>query len=365
MKKIYINAYTKKNLGDDLFLYLVANRYKNTFFTISDVKYNSKYFPPNLKIKKSFLFKALNKILKMLTLDNFSLQCFIKNRFDICLNLGGSIFIENNNLAFWKKNIHNNLINKKGYNFVIGSNVGPYKNKEFIELLRKDLFSDCIDVCFRDNYSYDIFSELNNTRVSPDIVFSLDLSNVIITDNKKVVISVINCSNRNIDKKLYEKSIINMIYKLDSLGYEIVLMSFCKKEGDEKAIKSILRILNGNLLNKKIKKYLYRGNIEEALNIIGDSQIVVGSRFHANILGLIMNKVVIPMAYSDKTLNVLKDLNFKGKIFDVRTNDIENIGNITNEDLNYHLDVTKQIIESSKHFMVLDRILKKEGEINE
>ena len=63
----------------------------------------------------------------------------------------------------------------------------------------------------------------------------------------------------------------------------------------------IILLNNGKIENIDLRLVDY--DIEEALNIMGDCQIVIGTRFHANILGLLLGKTVIPIAYSDKTIN--------------------------------------------------------------
>lgn len=90
---------------------------------------------------------------------------------------------------------------------------------------------------------------------------------------------------------------------------------------------------------------------------MGDYQIVVGSRFHANILGLILNKTIIPMVYSEKTLNVLKDINFKGRVFDIRELEKCDINSLTEQELNYKIDVSLQRKEAHRNFEKLDKAI--------
>ena len=183
--------------------------------------------------------------------------------------------------------------------------------------------------------------------------------NIKMTNSKKVVISVIDCERKAKKeyKENYEKTIIDMVNFFEKNGYEIVLMSYCKKEGDEEAIKSILSKIENEKIKSKIKTYFYSGNTEEALDVMGDCQIVVGSRFHANILGLVLNKTIIPIAYSDKTLNVLRDMNFKGKIYDIRNLDNFENNSLKEEDLTYKLDVNFQKKDAQRHFEKLDKVL--------
>ena len=195
-----------------------------------------------------------------------------------------------------------------------------------------------------------------NVRYAPDIVFTLDTSKINISEEKKVIISVIDCENK-LDKQYqekYENMIKEMIQFFVDNGYKVGLMSFCKRENDEIAIERILNSINEDI-KQKVEKYFYDGNVEEALDYIAQSQIVVGTRFHANILGLLLGKTVIPVIYSNKTTEFLKDIQFEGKVIDIK-GDCK--FNLTLEDLKYKKDVTKEIEKAQEQFKALDKLLK-------
>lgn len=87
---------------------------------------------------------------------------------------------------------------------------------------------------------------MNNVRIANDIIFGYKLSSSITNENT-VIISIIKPSNKtgfidykgvNIDVMYYEK-IIQIIKKFIDNGLEVILMSFCKFEGDEEAISQI------------------------------------------------------------------------------------------------------------------------------
>ena len=338
---MYVDAYLEKNLGDDLFIDILIKRYPNhKFYAISKGKKYSKY--QNLKIySNEYVFRALKK---------FQLEKYLANCFDLVVSIGGSMYMEKGDS---KRDF--SLGRKK--RFILGSNFGPYKTQEYFNNL-KNIFKLAEDVCFREKYSYDLFSDLKNVRYASDIVFSMDTKDIKITNRKRAIISIISCDYKLDEtyKKVYEEKIIELITFLQYKKYEICLMSFCKVEKDEDAIRSILSKCNYEL-KKKVQVYYYNGNIEEALNIIGDSSLVVGSRFHANIIGLLLGKTIIPVIYSDKTKHVLDDMNVKTKMIDIR--DIENfsIDSINDDDLNRIIDVTKQRKDAIKHFEILDKVL--------
>ena len=119
-----------------------------------------------------------------------------------------------------------------------------------------------------------------------------------------------------------------------------------------------------NIINKlpktyrdKVERYCYNGNIEQALNVLGDCQLIIGGRFHANILGLVLGKSILPVLYSDKTLHVLQDMEINVPIIDIRKLDEFDVKSLTDEQLNTHFDVEKQKKDAQRHFEKLDILL--------
>lgn len=238
--------------------------------------------------------------------------------------------------------------------YILGSNFGPYKTQEYYDKMYK-FFENAKDVSFRDNYSYNLFKEIKTVRQAPDIIFGLDLKDIKITNRKRVIISVISCTNKigNYEKE-YQQKIIELMKYFREKEYEICLMSFCKEEGDEKAIEDIIE--KSKMQN--IQVYYYRGNREEAINLLADSQIIVGSRFHANILGIVLGKTIIPISYSKKTNNVLEDIGYNGKILDIDKIDKFDVKSLTREDLDLKINLGNLKEKAEEHFLELDKILK-------
>ena len=348
---VYLKAYLSKNLGDDLFIYLLLNRYNNVNYSVLSRYSKYEAFPSIKLIKRGII----DKLIKIISLRKDSYENILAKKNDFAIILGGSMFMEQSS-----SNKEKYFVDKDKEYYILGSNFGPYNSKEYYNKFYK-VFSKAKDVCFRDKYSYNLFNKLPNVRCASDIVFSLDTNKISIKNQKKVVISVIDC-NKKINSKyteIYERKIIDLIKLFYAKDYEITLMSYCKSEGDEFAIERIISKLDDEKIRKNINKYFYNGNIEEALNVMGDCKVIVGTRFHANILGLVMNKTIIPIAYSDKTLNVLNDMNFKGKVFDIRDMDNFNVDSLTDNDLNYKLDVSYQKKDAQRQFEKLDEVLER------
>ena len=346
--KIYIEGYFNCKLGDDLFFYTILNRYKDIeFYTCTNNEIVNNF--ENLHYIR--YNKYINKILRILHLEKFSRKMKIIKKMDAIVLLGGSMFIESSKKM--ENNKYNYLKKTSIPYFIIGTNFGPYKTEEYFNN-SVELFKKAKDVTVRDTKTYNLFVKtIRNIRKAPDIMFSIRKrdNKINVETKKKVIISVINPKGRDICESNYIENIVNICAYFNERGYEICFMSFCKDEGDEEEINKICKIING----KNIVKYCYRGNIEEALEQIRTSEIIVGSRFHANILGLAYNKRIIPLAYSDKTINALEDIDFNGKIFDMRKKEKIELNDKILERVEY-----KNIFDDSDdiHFLELDKYIK-------
>lgn len=355
MKQLKINlyGYVNNNLGDDLFFQHLANRYSsNTFNLFAPSMYSDTFncidnirliYPTKVK-------RVLNKFYKILFKKNLN---FYTNKADISLLVGGSLFMENKD---WKI-VQHEFVNKfsaSKNNYLLGANFGPYTSLEFYDSYKKK-FVDFEDICFREKYTENLFKDLKNVRVAPDILFGFKSDKLKINEEKKVFISVIKPSYRkdliDVDMKYY-KGIAMLVKKYLSEGYEISLVSFCQAEGDEDAIDEIY-----SLLEKKtnIDRLYYKGfNRNEILKELARSEIIVATRFHAMILGWVFNKKVLPLIYSNKTLNVIKDVEFKGVYIDIK----EGVDyNINVNDIGTLENVDSIALESEKHFEVLDKLI--------
>lgn len=163
-------------------------------------------------------------------------------------------------------------------------------------------------------------------------------------------------------KRKYIEIIISSIKYNVINGYKCILLSFCENEGDLNVCTEIYKYLP-NDISKQVSILNYNGNIFEMLEIISSSKEIISSRFHANILGIISETPIIPFIYSDKTLNVLKDINYNGNIYKIKECDQLSMQNPFNE-LNQSCDQVKNIEvikqSSKKQFLEFEKWLKKE-----
>ena len=350
MKKAFLYAYDRQNLGDDLFVHAITRRYPDVQFYMWSDRKNQQTFRclPNLKVldKDSRFVHLLHKLRPSLVARYRSI---IESRCDAVVYIGGSIFMEYPNwktiCTWWEWTAKNRPF------YVLGANFGPWHTEAYRAKM-EEIFRDCRDVCFRDEYSAGLFPGV--VRCAPDILYSYPMPKVLVKEDQ-VFVSVINCAGRDESHNLNEhdnRYVTNMAALLGQLlneGKKIVLASFCKEEGDEEGIQKILEAMGCNQ-DTRIQVLRYDGtNVEELTQAIAESGGVIGTRFHATILAMAAGRPVLPIIYSDKTKHVLEDLGFTGTMYDLREKAPW---------ASVEMDTANApISESQKHFEKLDSLL--------
>lgn len=353
MKKILVVAYFAKNFGDDLFLKILFERYGNIEWTIDayDKDYRKVFYRyKNVNIINTIFYK----IAKKLRMEKLSY-----NKYDAVVFIGGSIFMEIENwkhtYANWQKILK--FFNKKPI-FIAGCNFGPFKSEEFFEKY-KNLFGKCRDICFRDKYSYDLFSYLDNVRLAPDIVFQLKTKKVERIKNS-LGISVIDLKERKElleYQQLYINKIVDIIKEAINRKIKITLFSFCKKEGDMEIIKEITDKID-NKYNNYINIENYDGDIEGFLDKFESMENIIGTRFHACILSQVFGQGLYPIIYSNKTYNVLKDINLRDEYTYIQDLESLNEKHVLDIISKNKIKDDKIFFEAERQFEVLDEYVK-------
>lgn len=314
MKKIFVDIYLQFNLGDDLFLDILAKKYPNCKFTLNYLGKGYNRFLEdysNVMTRKYTFFDKVGQKLKIK--DSITNYDEVAEAHDALLFIGGSIFREESyhrSLYEERFNMISEFNRRKKPIFILGANFGPFSTDAFYDDYKK-LFQMCDDVCFRDSYSYHLYKDLPQVRYAPDIVFQMDTTEYMTIEEKdRIGFSIIDVTHKQGLAKFskeYIETTIKSIELLTKKGYTCYLMSFCEKEGDIHVINQIKQGLTPEAI-KGIQIYEYKGNLIEAMRIMASFKLFFAARFHANIIGLIMNAGIMPIIYNDKTTNMLEDL---------------------------------------------------------
>lgn len=314
MKRIRLYGYFNQNLGDDLMVRLLAARYPDIRF------FSHSWQPiprtPNLENLETLQQKygRFNHILNILTLykrKDFLLNA-IKRRYAkecICsVYIGGSIYMQDGDAEARLRREEEKL--QHGPLFVIGANIGPYRDEAFREGF-EDYFRRCGGVTFRDRASFEQFQHCGNVRYAPDVVLNLKAAPE--ASDGSVLISVIDLAHRPelaAWQEEYEDFMARLCEACIRQGKRPVLLSFCEAQGDARAAERILEKLAPDHRARTGTLY-YRGNAEEMHHAFARAERVIATRFHAMILALCYEKPVFAVCYNEKLTNVLHDLGFE------------------------------------------------------
>ena len=338
MKKVFIMAYARKNLGDDLFIKMLLEKYSNIDFFIKISDYNflsvlDKY--ENLHVMKG------NDTDEELSKMN-------PEEYDAYVYIGGSIFMEDGKVYNLSPKFYDFVKSCKEKNIpfcYISSNYGPYQTKKYFELSRAN-FEACTDICFRDKYSYDLFKDIESVRYAPDFAFGYKMPKLPKIPNS-IGISLINLDIRedlNKYSKEYLEFLKNNIIQYIKTGNTVYLYSFCRHEGDESTIDHVLEAFKDNPLVKDIR---YDGDVDEFLSMYSKMEYMVCARFHAMILSCVARQKMLVMSYSKKIDNVVNDLELDLPI--LHFSDIKNDLRIGKEEFaSVEEEKLLEIINSSK-----------------
>lgn len=375
MSNVLLKIYPELNLGDDLFLKIILERYPEVYFYVLANKHRYKDFEKkfqNLHIidrleNINVLDRLLLKFSKKLSVKKQGsiFRNFLKKQhgsilknMDCFVTIGGSMFIEKSDSIFQSNVQYYKFINASLPNipkFYLGCNFGPYYSNEFVDDFR-NIFSEATDLSFRDVSSKDIL-KLPEIRINPDIVFGMhyqknkrmsDAVGLVLVDPR------VKMPNDKVDYTNYIDTISKLIRSLQEKGKVVSLFSFCKSEKDEDLINEII-----SLGIDKLQVVFYEGNIDGFLEEYSKMEFMVCGRFHSMILSMLHGQKILPLIYSEKMTNILSDVNFEGRTVNITNLNKASISEYlelldTNE---YNAKLVQKGAES--HFEILDKYLNK------
>lgn len=297
-KNLIVAGFNNQNLGDDLMFATVVN----------NLKYDNYYFYGPI-LKPAFVEQPVAFI-------KYGRAVPLRWKFfaDFAL-IGGSLFMGENDVQMemfkWKLKLLK--LNKLfgGKNFVLGANLGPYRdeNEYFTSLKKVISLVDCWKV--RDKVSYELLKKLNarNVELIPDIVMGFDTEPYENKPTKKVLaISVTDVDKDgavDLKQHLFEAEIVYLIEKYHTEGFSVDLLSF----EDSKDLPIMQRI--AHQVSKDVVVRLVENKGDAVLASLAGAEVVISTRFHCMVLSALLRKSQIIYRYSSKTLNFANIYGFK------------------------------------------------------
>ncbi|HWQ11132.1 MAG TPA: polysaccharide pyruvyl transferase family protein [Holophaga sp.] len=297
-----VDAFIDNNLGDDLMLELLVQRFPAiTFFCLRDAKLNAQapYRDwPNLLVPD---WADLDRILPFM---------------DGLLIFGGSAWQDHgNNLDWfgWRTKALKTLKARGCPALAIGNNIGPVSTEEgrqlFVALLRR---FDCVVV--RDQASHAWMEDNvgpDRGKLGADLVLNYPVPCV---DREAGLVGIsvhrtVLFPERNAP---YVEHMVLMVRALRKARPDLrfrFLAFDTITENDEILVDQILARLAWPAWASKAT---YRGDIPAFLDAFGACDRIFASRFHALVLALLFGQPFVPFDYMGKTGNLLQDLSYEG-----------------------------------------------------
>ena len=367
ISSVLVKGSLSYNLGDDLLIITLANRYPNVRFEIIAPKdYTAFSAIPNVKVvglpisqfEKRFcsLIGKLSSRLYAILLTFFS-TFFFRNhiaRVDAFVIIGGSMFkqAKHSSVTFYYNSKIMDIVASKP-SFVLGANFGPYTTDVFLDNYR-EYFSRFTDVCFRDLYSYELFPNLNNIRYHKDILFQYQMP---VNDkvNGKVGFVVVDFE-QHLGLKKYKRQYEMFITKAASYYVNneknFTLIAFQKNE------LTYLNSLKSKIeseIKHEIHLLVYNGDQQSFLHCYQSFDTVFATRFHSMILSFMTGQKNCPIIYNKKLQNFIDDINYKGLYVDL--NNLNATDDFFVELQNSEVAKYDFSDDAEKHFEILDRMI--------
>lgn len=332
MKRVYIHAYLQGNLGDDLFVRILCERYPSVLFYIyADESYNIRFRDiPNCKVISPSDTRVIvtDNILAHFNIQDGYLKLLIKCCTAV-IHIGGSAFTQHFDdwSSFFKYD--ETLVQRSKRMYLIGANFGPFTDNSYLRMYH-ELFKKYKGITLRDRYSQSLFADIPHVSYAPDVLFQLK-TRPLHEKQKKVVVSIIELEDRKgkYDISIYEAAYRNfhvkLIQRLIQMGYKISLVSFCKREGD-----TMMALKIYNQIDNEQKRYIsvieYKMDLKPIIREFEEAEAVVGTRFHSIVLGMCYRCKVLPIIYNQKTEKMLDDLQYPlfRKLSELADVDLEN-----------------------------------------
>lgn len=331
MKRILVRFYGAHNLGDDLFIDILMEHFSDCRIDLlSNMAYVPRKLGPNTRMHPySYADEALWNLWanaerkcragRLLKLIPKLCQKILILSHDAYVRIGGSLFMEEgepeDEIGF-SAGIppvfdYTSRPRDRGNTFLIGANLGPVFAESYWPNIRGE-FQSFRHVCVRDYSSYQAMRDLPHVQYAPDVIFLAHQPEPV-DRGENVVISVVDISRHTSDPGImdaYYGLLRDTVVELVSRNIPVTLTSFCKAEGDEKAIERLLSMMPDR---SGVSVCCYDGNIPKLLSLLSDATYIVASRFHAMILAISFGKPVFPISYNCKIKHYLEDLDFRGR----------------------------------------------------
>lgn len=351
--KVAVIAYCANNLGDDLFLTQLVNRYKRARFDFFAESFEQ--------------LKAVNDNPRIGLTDD---RKFRQNaeKYSALIVIGGSMFQE---VGRWHRQFMRYAIRfmtarAAGVPVIImGASFGPV-NTELFQFSYRQLFKIAAWVSVRDELSANRLAGLDSVRRFPDIALGQDLVEPSAQRSPDVVgLSLVEFGSST-DHERYVLACRVLVEQLTD-AHTVRIFSFQRTSriNDRRVADNVLSGLS-SANKEKIEFIEYDGsNLIEVIEMVSTCRYFVASRFHSAIVALSLAVPLTAIAYHEKVASGLQSIDRRLPVVaptalsSSAERIIKDISETGGEDERLQDLILNARAESSRHFDMLDSVLLK------
>lgn len=355
-----VDIYLDNNLGDNimgetLIRYLESLGVRcfllaNDDFTNTDIINNN----PNTRLITSITKRTLRE-----------------NDIGLYVRIGGSMFPHNN----FKEGIFRYLtlvqymkMKRMGIKiYILGCNMGPFHSSVGIGATKKIIKIADMVTC-RDNESFSFIFDVKkkNCYMYPDVVFSRQ--DLLLNCQERDVLGISTYTGYILGLRThnlsYSKLIVDVIDTYLEKNPQGRVKLFVFDSGYNSDYPTTHKIYSKAEKKERIEIVAFTGDILSFMKEFNKCSVMIGTRFHSIVLALLCKIPVLPIVYSNKSKNLLLDLNYKGQVLEIADCNNVNVGSVVEAVCSKNsllVNRDPKVIESAKgHLKVLSDHMKKD-----
>lgn len=365
MKSILISFFGTSNIGDLLISSSLKEKVEK-FATVVPVDYLGHKVIEEMNIEKNTTTststnktkKKLKALIKRLPLNSLMLRlkkrrnAFYYPDFEARLTDANALIIGGGNMIF---DLEPDTLSAKRFGYyvenakkrgvpvyAISLGIGPFQNKYQLKSAVEAL-AMCDYITFRDNRSYELFREFNDTHkhvaVVPDPVFFMATDNL--TNNRsKIGINIINPVLFGADlnsEKIQENYVALLNQLLTDFTEEIVIYNTEEKDFD------YCKAVYQNFVDNQRVTLAKVNSLSDLYNVYDSTKIIIGTRMHSMITAFSQGIPIIGISWQQKVDAMFELLGDSRSVFKISElgNNIIDISKLLEEKLNAHTDYQK------------------------
>ncbi len=305
--KIFLEAFIDNNFGDNLFVHIITNRYReHTFYMIPKPEYRESYD----------VLKANVENLRLV--EDEDTDTFLEGM-DAMFLVGGDMFGNGGDYSTLIRQA--SIIKRKGgvVAFLGLSLFREYGRRTKFDLMR--IFSKADIIVVRESTTYQQLKRLvpwAKVVCAADMVFTLDTANIKRQPFHPNLLGISIRKKGHLNETFHYERYCQKIAKIateylaQNEENKVHFLAFSSGRYDDRKVAEDIMALCPEINRSRMRCVSFAGNVNEYMKEIQQCAYLICTRFHALVFALILNKPFLPIVYEEKMERLLDEIGYAG-----------------------------------------------------